>query len=66
MAAWPVRDRHHEWKLEMDVDYVDWTSFRNLDVRLAGGTTLPNPQKWSDDLRAHVRDGIQVAHAVGA
>ncbi len=48
VAAWPVRDREHEWKLEVDVDYVDWTSFRDLDVKLANGATLPNPQRWSD------------------
>src|SRR5262249_48959767 len=48
VAGWPVRDREHEWKIELDVDYVDWSSFRNLDVRLANGATLPNPEKWSD------------------
>jgi long-chain fatty acid transport protein len=47
VAAWPVRDGEHEWKLELDVDYVDWTAFRTLDVKLASGTTLPNPQNWS-------------------
>jgi long-chain fatty acid transport protein len=34
IAIWPVRTREREWKLEMDVDYVGWTSVRNLDVTL--------------------------------
>jgi long-chain fatty acid transport protein len=46
VAGWPVRDREHEWKLEVDVDYVDWTSFKNLDVKLANGVTVPSPQDW--------------------
>jgi long-chain fatty acid transport protein len=46
VAAWPVRDRRHEWKVEVDIDYVNWTSFKNLDVRLANGATLPSPQNW--------------------
>jgi long-chain fatty acid transport protein len=47
LAWWPVRDRAHEWKVEVDVDYVDWSRFKNLDVRLANGGTLPSPQNWS-------------------
>ena len=47
VAVWPVRNDAHEWKLELDVDYVDWTSFKNLDVKLDNGATLPNPQNWS-------------------
>jgi long-chain fatty acid transport protein len=47
IAVWPLRDSRREWKLEVDADYVDWSSFRHLDVRLANGLTLPSPQKWS-------------------
>ena len=32
MAVWPVRDREHEWKLEVDVEYVGWKSVRNFDL----------------------------------
>ncbi|HEY7531753.1 MAG TPA: outer membrane protein transport protein [Nitrospiraceae bacterium] len=46
IALWPVRTQAHEWKLEMDVDYVGWKSVRNLDVHLANGVTLPQPQNW--------------------
>ena len=42
-----MRDSEREWKLELDVDYVDWTSFKNLDVKLSNGITLPLPQNWS-------------------
>ena len=47
IAWWPVRNSEHEWKLEVDVDYVDWSSFENLDVRLSNGVTLPLPQNWT-------------------
>ena len=47
VAGWPVRDREHEWKLEVDVDYVDWSSFTNLDTKLTNGGKLPSPQDWS-------------------
>jgi long-chain fatty acid transport protein len=46
IALWPVRTPEREWKLEMDVDYVGWKSVRNLDVTLANGTTIPQPQNW--------------------
>ncbi len=46
IALWPKRDHHHEWKLELDVDYTGWKSVRNLDVRLSTGSTLSSPQNW--------------------
>jgi long-chain fatty acid transport protein len=46
VAGWIFRDDEREWKLEVDVDYVDWSSFKNLDVKLSNGVTLPFPQKW--------------------
>lgn len=46
MAVWPVRDRAHEWKLELDVDYTGWKSMRNLDVHLSSGSTIPFPQNF--------------------
>ena len=46
IALWPVRTQEREWKLEMDVDYVGWKSVRNLDVTLANGVRIPQPQNW--------------------
>ncbi len=46
VAIWPVRTSEREWKLEMDVDYVGWKSFRNLDVHLANGVTILQPTNW--------------------
>jgi long-chain fatty acid transport protein len=48
IAIWPVRNREREWKLELDVDYVGWKSVRDLDVHLANGSTIPQPQNWSN------------------
>jgi long-chain fatty acid transport protein len=45
-ALWPVRNDHREWKFEVDVDYADWSSFSNLDVRLSNGLTLSEPRDW--------------------
>ncbi len=46
MAIWPVRDRDHEWKLELDVDYTGWKSLRNTDVHLSNGATIPFARNW--------------------
>lgn len=46
LAVWPIRDTRREWKLEIDVDYADWTSFDHLDVTLSNGVVLPNPRNW--------------------
>lgn len=37
LAGWPIRDKEHEWKVEIDVDYVRWSMIRNFDVRLSNG-----------------------------
>ena len=46
IAVWPVRDKSREWKLELDVDYTGWGSFRNTDVHLSSGATLPFARNW--------------------
>jgi len=46
IAIWPVRTNEREWKLEMDIDYVGWKSVRNLDLTLANGATIAQPQNW--------------------
>jgi len=48
VAYWPVRNREREWKVELDVEYVGWSSNKNLDVRLSNGATIPQPQQWND------------------
>jgi long-chain fatty acid transport protein len=54
VALWPVRTPDREWKLEFDVDYVGWKSVRNLDVRLANGAVIPQPQNWKSTYAAMV------------
>ena len=46
IAIWPTRTAEREWKLELDVDYVGWKSVRNLDIYLANGGVIPQPQNW--------------------
>jgi long-chain fatty acid transport protein len=52
IAIWPIRDREHEWKLELDIDYTDWKSVRNLNVHLSNGAVLQNPQNWKGSYTA--------------
>lgn len=53
IAVWPVRDSQHEWKLELDVDYVGWKSVRNFDIRCSnvctstGQSFIPQPRNWN-------------------
>jgi len=46
MAVWPVRTSQREWKVEADLDYADWTTFKNLDVTLSNGLIIPKPKDW--------------------
>lgn len=46
LAVWPIRDTRREWKLEIDLDYADWTSFDHLDVTLSNDDVIPNPRNW--------------------
>lgn len=46
VAVWPIRDRLHEWKLELDVEYVAWKTVNNLDIQLSNGLKIPQPAKW--------------------
>ncbi len=46
IAIWPVRTSEREWKLELDVEYVGWTSMRDIDVQLSTGGVIPKPQQW--------------------
>jgi long-chain fatty acid transport protein len=54
IAIWPVRTSEREWKLELDVDYVGWKSVRNLDIHLANGVTVPQPQNWRSTYAANI------------
>lgn len=46
VAYWPIRDEHREWKLEVDVDYANWHTFKQVDIRLSNGAILPEPRNW--------------------
>ncbi|MDF0645452.1 MAG: outer membrane protein transport protein [Nitrospira sp.] len=48
IALWPIRTVEREWKLEVDLEYVGWTSAKNLDIHLSNGATLPLPQQWNN------------------
>jgi len=48
IAVWPLRDQFHEWKVEADIDYEDWRDFKNLNLNLSNGLTVPFSRKYGD------------------
>jgi long-chain fatty acid transport protein len=54
IAVWPIRDRAHEWKVEFDMDFVQWNVFRNLDVHFSNGTSQQIPENWKTTYTAMV------------
>ena len=48
VAGWPIRNAQRTWKIEVDLDYVRWSSIRDLDIRCSSGAVLQNPQDWDD------------------
>jgi len=48
IAFWPIRSQAREWKVEMDVEYVGWSSNKDFDVRLSDGSMIPGPQQWKN------------------
>jgi len=35
IAGWPIRNAQYEWKIEVDVEYADWTDFKDIDLQLS-------------------------------
>jgi len=48
IAGWPIRNTVHEWKIEVDVDYADWTDFKDLNLQLSNGATIPQRRNYGD------------------
>ncbi len=48
LAAWPIRDGRHEWKIEVDVHLVRWQTIRNFDIIFSNGGSIPQPQRWDN------------------
>jgi long-chain fatty acid transport protein len=46
LAGWPVRDSLHEWKLEYDMEFVNWSTAQTSDVYLSNGVTASAPLHW--------------------
>lgn len=48
VAYWPLRNAHREFKVEVDVTLVNWSSIQDFNVSLSNGGFIVNPQNWSD------------------
>ena len=62
LAIWPIRDSEHEWKIETDVDYVHWSSFRHFDFHFSNGLILRNPQDWRDSVTVGLGTEYKLLH----
>lgn len=48
IAGWPIRNAQHEWKVEVDLDYADWSGFKDLNLQLSNGAVIQNPRNYGD------------------
>jgi len=58
IAGWPIRNAQHEWKVEIDVEYADWTDLKDIDLQLSNfsnptqqlvfGNTISQPRNYGD------------------
>ncbi len=48
VAVWPIRNSQRAWKVEVDVEYADWTDFENLNFNLSNGATIPARRNYGD------------------
>ncbi|MGB0911356.1 MAG: OmpP1/FadL family transporter [Nitrospirales bacterium] len=54
LAVWPIRDQYREWKVEVDIDYEDWSEFENLNLNLSNGATVPFARNYGDAIVAMI------------
>ena len=50
IAGWPLRNRDHAWKIEVDVHLVRWQTIRNFDTTLSNGVTISQSQRWDNSV----------------
>ena len=46
IAVWPIRNQKREWKVEVDLDYADWSAFQDLNLKLFNDLTVPFPRDY--------------------
>ena len=46
IAVWPIRNQKREWKVEVDLDYADWSAFQDLNLHLSNDLTVPFPRDY--------------------
>jgi len=48
IAVWPIRNQSREWKVEVDLDYADWSALKDLNLNLSNGATISFPRDYGD------------------
>ncbi len=48
IAGWPIRNAQREWKVEVDLEYADWTDFENLDLHLENGAVISQRRNYGE------------------
>ena len=47
-AVWPIYDAMTSWKIELDLEWIRWSSIRQADTSLSTGLVIPDPLKLDD------------------
>ena len=63
IAIWPVRTSEREWKLELDVEYIEWKSNRDLDIHLSSRWGHPAATTMEDGAGRGNRHRTQMAQS---
>ncbi len=43
LAYWPIRNSHHEWKVEYDMEFINYDNFDSLDFKFSNGAFVSTP-----------------------
>jgi long-chain fatty acid transport protein len=43
-----IRNQSREWKVEVDLDYADWSAFQDLNLNLSNDLMVPFPRDYGD------------------
>lgn len=53
-AVWPLQNDSSTWKVEMDVEWVRWSSIRDFNTSLSTGFVILNPQQLDDTVNVMI------------
>ncbi len=48
IAGWPIRNNRYDWKVELDVEYADWSNLKDLNLKLSNGIVIPQFRNYGN------------------